>query len=48
MRLKLDENFSKVASEIFRHAGHDTESVFSQGMAGFSNRKLISVCQSEE
>jgi predicted nuclease of predicted toxin-antitoxin system len=48
MRLKLDENISKLAAEIFRQAGHDTESVFSQGMAGSSDRKLISVCQAEK
>ena len=29
MRLKLDENLSKEAAEIFRQAGHNTESVFS-------------------
>ncbi len=43
MRIKLDENLSKEAAEIFRRAGHDTESVFSQGMAGFPDRKIISV-----
>ena len=48
MRIKLDENLSKGAAEIFRQAGHDIESVFSQGMAGSSDRKIISVCQSEK
>ena len=43
MRIKLDENLSKGAAEIFRQAGHDTESVFSQGMAGSSDQKIISV-----
>jgi len=27
MKLKLDENLSKAAAEIFRQAGHNTESV---------------------
>ena len=48
MRIKLDENLSKEAANIFRQAGHDTESVFSQGMAGSPDRKIISVCQSEK
>lgn len=48
MRVKLDENLSKEAMELFRQAGHDTESVFSQGMAGSPDRKIISVCQSEK
>jgi len=48
MKLKLDENLSKAAAEIFRQAGHNTESVFSQGMAGSPDKKVISVCQSEK
>jgi predicted nuclease of predicted toxin-antitoxin system len=48
MRIKLDENLSKEAAEIFRQAGYDTESVFSQGMAGSPDRKIISVCQFEK
>ena len=48
MKLKLDENLSKAAAEIFRQAGHNTESVVSQGMAGSPDQKVISVCQSEK
>ena len=48
MKLKLDENLSKAAAEIFRQAGHNTESVLSQGMAGSPDQKVISVCQSEK
>jgi len=47
MKLKLDENLSQAAAEIFRQAGHNTESVVSQGMAGSPDQKVISVCQSE-
>ena len=43
MKLKLDENLSKAAGEIFRQAGHNTESVISQGMAGSPDQKVISV-----
>ena len=48
MRIKLDENLSKEAANIFRQAGHDTESVFTQGMAGSPDQKIISVCQFEK
>ncbi len=48
MKLKLDENLSKAAAEIFRQAGHNTESVISQGMAGSPDKKVVSVCQSEK
>jgi predicted nuclease of predicted toxin-antitoxin system len=36
------------AAEIFRQAGHNTESGFSQGMTGSPDQKAISVCQSEK
>ena len=48
MRLKLDENLSREAGEIFREAGHDTETVIGQGMAGFSDQRVIAACQSEQ
>jgi predicted nuclease of predicted toxin-antitoxin system len=48
MKLKLDENLSRAAAEIFRQAGHNTESVISQGMAGSPDKKVISVCQTEK
>ncbi len=48
MKLKLDENLSKAAAEIFRQAGHNTESVISQRMAGSPDKKVISVCQTEK
>jgi predicted nuclease of predicted toxin-antitoxin system len=48
MKIKLDENLSKEAAQIFRQVGHDTESVFTQGLAGSSDQKIISVCQSEK
>jgi len=48
MKLKLDENLGQAAAEIFRQAGHNTESVTSQGMAGSPDQIVISVCQSEK
>jgi predicted nuclease of predicted toxin-antitoxin system len=48
VRLKLDENLGREAGEIFREAGHDTETVIGQGMAGFSDQRVIAACQSEQ
>jgi len=47
MRLKLDENLDRTAVAIFEAGGHDAQTVRGQGMAGASDRELISACQSE-
>ena len=47
MRLKLDENLGNSAAELFRSAGHDTETTRGQGMSEASDRELIAACQIE-
>jgi hypothetical protein len=47
MKIKLDENLGKAIAVIFRSAGHDTQTVVEQDMAGAPDRKVINVCQSE-
>jgi hypothetical protein len=57
MRIKLDENLSKEAAEIFRLAGHDTESVFSKKLkknclaekfVKLSRRNIIDIISKDE
>ena len=47
MRLKLDENLGRRTARIFAEAGHDVATVIGQGLAGFSDSDLLSVCVAE-
>lgn len=47
MRVKLDENLGGTIEAAFREAGHDVETVVSQGMAGADDRRLITHCRDE-
>ena len=48
MNFKLDENFGKRTQHLFRTAGHDVQTVSSQGLNGRSDKKLYEVCCSEK
>lgn len=48
MKLKLDENLGSLAADFFREAGHDIATVRSEGLAGSTDRHIISICQVEK
>lgn len=45
MKLKLDENLGHVASDLFRQAGHEMETVRSEGLSGSSDEEVTAACQ---
>ena len=47
MKLKLDENLSHAVMRRLTLAGHDVETVHSQGMCGASDGDLIACCRDE-
>lgn len=47
MKLKLDENLGHAAARLFREAGHDVETVRSEGLAGAADAEVIAVCRRE-
>jgi predicted nuclease of predicted toxin-antitoxin system len=47
MRLKLDENLPREATELLRQAGHDASSVLEQGLGGRADPDVASVCAGE-
>lgn len=48
MKIKIDENLPIDAADVFKTAGHDTESVYSEGLEGASDRQLIIICKREQ
>jgi predicted nuclease of predicted toxin-antitoxin system len=48
MTFKLDENFGTRTQELFRAAGHEVQTVRSQGLQGCSDPHLYEVCCSEK
>lgn len=47
MNFKLDENFGTRTQQIFRAAGHDVQTVYTQGLQGCSDQHIYEVCCSE-
>lgn len=48
MKFKLDENFGTRTQDVFRAAGHDVQTVRSQGLQGCSDQHLSSACRTEQ
>jgi len=48
MRLKLDENFGRLAYQVFVDAGHDVATVKEQDLTGADDADLISICGDED
>ena len=47
MLIKLDENLGRRGADQLRAAGHDTTTVFDQGLTSSSDVELLRVCQAE-
>ena len=47
MNFKLDENFGTRTQQLFWAAGHEVQTVRSQGVEGCSDRRLYEICCSE-
>jgi predicted nuclease of predicted toxin-antitoxin system len=48
MRVKLDENLGQRGRDLFLAAGHDVETVVTEGLTGADDHQLIGECQSEQ
>lgn len=48
MRFKLDENLPLSISKIAADAGHDVETVLSEGLNGYPDNQLINICLREK
>lgn len=47
MRIKVDENLPREATELLRNAGHDAMSVLDQCLGGTPDPDLYAICQQE-
>jgi len=48
MKFKLDENFGTRTRQVFRSAGHDTQTVRDESLQGSSDRVLYDSCCAEQ
>jgi len=48
MKFKIDENLPIDVANVLATAGHDTESVYSEGLEGVPDRQLITICKREQ
>jgi len=48
MKIKIDENLPVDLVERFKKAGCDSETVYSEGIEGCSDKYLITVCKKEQ
>lgn len=47
MKFKIDENLPVEIAAVFQQAGHDTETVHSEGLAGVTDQLISKVCLQE-
>ena len=47
MKLKIDENLPVDAAAVLRAAGHDVETVHSEGLVGSPDLRIADVCRAE-
>ncbi|KAF1085036.1 hypothetical protein SPSYN_01172 [Sporotomaculum syntrophicum] len=48
MKIKFDENLPIDVADVLAAAGHDAESVYSEGLEGIQDRELITICKKEQ
>ena len=48
MKIKIDENLPIDVVDMLSAAGHNVESVYSEGIEGCSDRQLITICKKEQ
>ena len=48
MKIKIDENLPIDVADVLAAAGHDAESVYSEGLEGIPDRQLITICKKEQ
>lgn len=48
MKFKMDENLPVESAGVFQQAGHDTETVHSEGFAGANDQHLSKICLKED
>lgn len=48
MKVKLDENLGRQATEVFRSAGHDVGTVRHQGLSGARDEAVYELCSREQ
>jgi len=48
VKFKIDENMPVEVAELLRDHGHDAMTVYEQGLAGGSDRRILDVCDAEE
>lgn len=48
MKIKIDENLPVDLVEHFKNAGCDSETVYSEGIEGCSDKYLIAACKKEQ
>jgi predicted nuclease of predicted toxin-antitoxin system len=47
VKIKLDENIGKRGLELLRSRGHDTSTVYEQGLSGAVDEQVFGICAEE-